>query len=551
MAGAPRREPEPPHGSSPLVNLKPRLSVEQSSESLLRRVVRDSPCGIAAVGLDRRFLTVNPVFCAQAGGDPATLAGTDGVDLLAPELVAALHHAFEVLQDDDRENAGFEWLHPGDDGLCSVQYTVSLVRDRAGAPLFYVVIGNDMTEARHREDEQRRQTDELHNAEKLESLERLASGTAHDFNNLLLGMIGQAELALLDLPPDHSARDALVEIVKIGFRAADHCRQLLAYCGKGDLKLAPLNLSDLVRDLAPLLEASLGGLRPVLRLAEDLPAVAGDATQLRQAVLDLVNYAAEAMRGRSGSIELSTGLYERGPGELKDVATGRDLPAGLYVRFEVRDSGCGVPDDQLAHIFDPFYTTTFAGRGLGLASVVGVVRSHLGALTATSKVGEGTTVSVDLPVAVAATTPELPPVSTPGISAEAGDRPAHVLVVDDEELVRRVSTRLLETAGYRVTSSPDGYLALELFGSEPGSFDLVLLDMTMPGISGLEALERIRQYRPSVPVLLTSGFSEREVSDVLAHDRACRFIQKPYTAAALQRQIAAMLRSRAETGAGC
>ncbi len=535
MGGAPRREPEssrPEFGHG--------ASVEEGSESFLRRVVRDSPCAIAAVGLDRTFLLANPVFCAQTGADPAALGGTCGDDLLAPDFLAALRDAFAGLQRDAREETGFEWPHPRDDGPCLVRYAVSLVRNRAGAPLFYLAIGNDVTEARRREDERRRQADEARTADKLESLERMASGTANDFNNLLLGMIGQAEIALMDLPPDHPARDALGEIVKVGFRAADLCKQLLAYCGKGDLVLAPLDLSELVRDLAPLLEARLGGLRPTLHLAADLPAVAADATQLRQLVLDLVMNAAASLQGRPGLIEVSTGLHERGPGELQDAVTGHDLPAGLYVRLEVRDGGCGVPSDQLAHIFDPFYSTKFAGSGLGLASVVGVVRSHHGALCATSEVGKGTTVSIDLPAIVPATGEAAPAMAGP--REASSERTAHILLVDDEEPVRRVSQRILETAGYRVTSSADGHLALELFGSEPASFDLVLLDMTMPGISGPEALERIRQFRPEVPVLLTSGFSEREVSEILARDRACGFIQKPHTAHALQRQVAAMLR---------
>ncbi len=541
MAGAPRREPAATRGRPSLTDPGHELSADHDRENLLRRVVRDSPCAIAAVGLDHRFLLANPVFCAQSDADAAALAGASGENQLAPGFLATLRSAFAVLRNGDRQDAGFEWPHPREDGACLVQYTVSLVRNRDGAALFFLVIGNDVTAARRREDERRRQADEIRNVEKLESLARLASGTAHDFNNLLLAVIGQAEMALMDLAPDHPSRDALGEIVKVGFRAADLCKQLLAYCGKGDIQLAPLDLSALVRDLVPLLETSLGGPKLVLKLAEDLPPAAGDATQLRQLVLDLVTNAADAMRGREGRVEVSTGVHERACGELRDVVTGGDLPAGCYVRLEVRDTGCGVPGDQVARIFDPFFTTKVPGRGLGLAAVVGVVRSHRGALSATSAVGEGTTVRVDLPVATATDSADFA-AARPDGGGEASRRTAHILVVDDEESVRRVSARMLTTAGYRVTTSADGYLALELFGSDPGSFDLVLLDMTMPGISGLEALERIRQYRPALPVLLTSGFNESEVGDVLAQDRACRFIQKPYSALALQQQVAGMLR---------
>lgn len=544
MAGAPERGPGPPHRTSLSADHDPGLSVEHGGADLLQRVVRDSPCGITAVGLDGTFLTANPAFCAQAGADPAVLPGSDGGSL-APDLVAAMRNAFASLQADDSETPGFDWVNTDDGSNRVVQYSSSLVRDRAGAPLFYVVIGNDVTEARQREDERRRLAEAQLNAEKLESLEWLAGGTANDFNNLLLAMMGQAELALMDLPPDHAAREALGDIVKVGFRAADLCKQLLAYCGKGDLRLVPLDLSELVQDLAPLLESRLGGLKLVLRLAADLPPVAGDATQLRQVVVDLAANAAMAMQDRPGIMELSTSLVELGraeqsPVEFQDVVTGGDLAPGHYVRLEVRDSGPGLPEDQRVRIFDPFYTTAPVGRGLGLASVVGVVRSHRGALAVTSEVGQGTIVSIDLPPATRAAEEFL---AANGHSHETPRlKPAHILVVDDEAPVRMVAARMLETAGHRVTTSADGYEALDLFGNDPDSFDLVLLDMTMPGISGLEALERIRQFRSALPVLLTSGFSESEVTDVLAVDRDCAFIHKPYGAVSLQRQVAAMLR---------
>lgn len=542
MAGGPGPEPVTPRHSPPAGARD--LPVEHGGADLLRRVVRDSPCGITAVGLDGTFLTANPAFCAQAGADPAVLTGSNGGSL-PPDLVAAMQTTFASLQADDRETPGFDWIYRAEESTRVVHYTSSLVRDRAGAPLFYVVIGNDVTEARQREEERRRLAEAQLSAEKLESLERLAGGTANDFNNLLLGMIGQAELAMMDLPPDHAAREALAEIVKVGFRAADLCKQLLAYCGKGELRLVPLSLAELVQDLAPLLESRLGGMKPVLDLAADLPPVAGDATQLRQVLLDLAANAAMAMQGRPGVMTLSISLVERGlgeqsPAEFQDIVAGRDLTAGTYVRLEIRDSGPGLPEDQRARIFDPFYSTAPAGRGLGLASVVGVVRSHRGALSVTSEVGRGTTVSIDLPTATTAAEELL---SANGQSRETPRlQPVHILVVDDEAPVRSVAARMLEAAGHRVTTSADGYQALDLFGNDPDSFDLVLLDMTMPGISGLEALERIRQFRPALPVLLTSGFNASEVTEVLAADRATAFIQKPYGAVTLQRQVAAMLR---------
>ena len=384
---------------------------------------------------------------------------------------------------------------------------------------------------------------QLIRAQKLESLGVLAGGIAHDFNNLLLGVVGNADLVLMELDADHPARDAVEQIAQAGLRAADLCRQLLAFSGKGKMIEEPLDLSRLVQELAPLIHMSLGGSRLQLELAADLPVVEADATQIRQIVMNLVTNAAEALLDKPGRIAIRTLRHDASNMPLTDAVTGRALPAGEYVCLAVEDDGVGMAREQRERIFEPFFTTKFMGRGLGLAAAQGIVRAHHGTITVHSEPDGGSTFAVYLPVVGlrSAHAPQ-PLADTDARSAPSADRSAkHVLVVDDEKHVREVAGHLLSAAGYEVSRAEDGMDALAILARDPTAVDLVLLDMTMPGLDGLEVLERIRRVRPDLPVLLSSGYSRDKVGDVLSTDLACGFIQKPYRRGELIGVTASML----------
>jgi len=499
----------------------------------LRALIDAVPQMISLARRDGTLVLVNGALAAALGRDPAELEGRADHEVLPDELCT-----------DAPDVPEHEFVHARH-GRRIVQ-TVRLPFHTAGhAESCVLSVSHDVTEVRRNARERRRLDEQVGHAQKLESLGLLAGGIAHEFNNLLLSIIGHADLLQLELPPEHGGREALEQITQAGFRAADLCNQLLAYSGKGQVTKDDLDIAQLVRSMEPLLRVSLGGARLLLELADGLPPVAGDAAQLRQVVMNLVTNAAEAVRGRDGTIRIRTRSCAHDETSLCDGMTGEALPAGDYVVLEVVDDGCGMEIEALGRAFDPFYTTKFTGRGLGLAAVLGIVRSHGGTIEARSEAGVGSTFTVHLPAAAsidepATTTAVAPAGARP--TAVGRDQRGRVLIVDDEPQIRAVAAQMLELAGWQVTSAEDGYEALALFGSEPDRFDVVLLDMTMPGISGAEALARIRQFRPEQPVLLTSGYNEQEVADLLVQDAACAFIQKPYTAARLREQVARLVR---------
>ncbi|HVS52265.1 MAG TPA: CHASE domain-containing protein [Opitutaceae bacterium] len=379
--------------------------------------------------------------------------------------------------------------------------------------------------------------------QKLESLGLLAGGIAHDFNNLLSSIVGNASMARLSLPAGQSAADSQLRAIEnASLRAAELCRQMLAYAGKGRFVVEPVNLTTLTEELLPLLRISLGQHAALdLRLAPDLPAAMADATQLRQIVMNLVLNAADAIAASGqphGTIALSTGTRALDAALLAGCVTGAGLPAGDYVFLEVHDTGCGMTPDVLAKIFDPFFTTKFAGRGLGLAAVLGIMRSHHGALQVTSVPGRGSTFRIFLPpVAAPTATPR------PAAPAEAG-RWTHsgcVLIVEDEEPVRHIMVEILKSFGFTVRDAANGTEGIALFRADPAAFDLVLLDLLMPGVNGEQVLAALRALRPDVRVLLMSGYTEGDVLSRIGEGGPAAFIGKPFTRDALERKLRELL----------
>lgn len=376
--------------------------------------------------------------------------------------------------------------------------------------------------------------------QKLESIGLLAGGIAHDFNNLLGSIVGNVGLARLDTPADHPAGTPLRAIESAAMRAAELCRQMLAYAGKGRFVVEPIDITALVEDLLPLLKVSVsqhGSLR--LELAGPLPAVRADATQLRQIVMNLVLNAADAISARKGEIVVTTGTMPADAALLSECAVGSELPPGTYVFLEVRDNGTGMAPDVLAKIFDPFFTTKFAGRGLGLAAVLGIVRGHKGALRVESSAGVGSAFRLLLPPDAAPAVPVRAPDASTG---KRWQRLGTVLVVEDEEPVRTVAVALLKSFGLTPLPVADGPSAIALFKHEAMRIDLVILDLLMPVMRGEEVLAELRKIRPEVRVLLMSGYSEGDVlGRIPAGTGKLDFLGKPFTAAALEEKLRELL----------
>ncbi len=373
-------------------------------------------------------------------------------------------------------------------------------------------------------------------SEKLESLALLAGGVAHDFNNLLTAILGHAELALMQLEPEAPARHQVERIAVGARRAADLASELLTYASRGQRFSQPVELSGLLREVTPLLEGVVGR-RDSLRL--DLPADAAmvrvDPVQLQRVLVGLVSNAAEALGEEGGTVRLRAGLQQLDAPALEACAFSNAAPGSLAF-VEVSDSGRGLDAENHGRIFDPFFSTKGAGRGLGLAAVLGFARNHGGALRVSSIPGRGSSFTLLLPAEGPADSSSL------SGSLETSAAPArHVLVVDDEVTVREVIAEILQSAGYRVTCAVDGRQALELYARHGRDFDLVLLDMTMPHLNGVQTLDRLRSSDPLAKVVGMSGFAEHDAVHRFGEAGLLGFLQKPFATRSLVRCVARVL----------
>ncbi len=400
----------------------------------------------------------------------------------------------------------------------------------------------DITELKTAEEERRRLNEQLLQAQKMESIGVLAGGIAHDFNNLLVGVMGNAELALLELPEDHPLRENMRGIVRAARRGSSLVKQMLAYAGKGKVGQERQNMNAIVREMSQLLESALGAhVNLVIRLADDLPDVRGDRNQLAQMIMNLITNAAQALEGKAGEVRIETGC-ERLDGPLPDAVLDEHEPGARYVRVRVSDTGCGMDDATRQRIFDPFFTTKAEGTGLGLSALLGIVRSHRGALTLETAPGEGACFTIWLPALPGES--EAVDSLTGSIRAFA---PAEglVLVVDDEDTVRHIARKMLEREGVRVIEATDGEEALRVFRQRMDDIAFVLLDLSMPKMGGDEAFLQMHKLRPDIPVVLSSGFNKPDVIARLKAQGLAGFIHKPYSRKQLLNEVLPRLGRRA------
>jgi PAS domain S-box-containing protein len=416
----------------------------------------------------------------------------------------------------------------------------------SGAFAGYIGSCVDITDIRTAHEERERLLAQHLQAQKLESLGVLAGGIAHDFNNLLTGILGNASLALMDMAHDHPAAPAARLIVEAAERAAALTNQMLAYSGKGIFEMRMIDIGDEVRRLSALLAASVPKhVRLETHVVPDLPFVHADPVQIQQLVLNLVTNAAEAHGHRSGTVDIRVRLEDLDARALAMLSVNENVSPGLHVVLEVEDQGCGMDAATLSRMFEPFFTTKFTGRGLGLAAVLGIVRGHAGAMSVKSAPGAGTIFRIYLPAStvVHPTRREerAAPAAASGSAREAPGSLGTVLVVDDEAIVRGFAKAVLERAGLRVIMAEDGREAVELFRARVEEIGVVLLDMTMPEMSGEATFRALRELRPDVRVILSSGYTEVAVARQFTATGLAGFVQKPYAAAQLIAKIRAVL----------
>lgn len=384
----------------------------------------------------------------------------------------------------------------------------------------------EVYKARIEEEQRRRELEtKIRQAQKLESLCTLAGGLAHDFNNLLQGIVGYAGLALGAITGDSPAYRSLEQIEKTALRATELTSQMLAFSGKGAFLLKPVGLSKLVREMTRIIKASISK-KAVFQvdLKSKLPRIEADDSQIRQVIMSMIINASEALEGKPGAITVTTGVMECDSRFFNDSCLPEEMPAGKYVFLEVKDTGCGMDRETAGKVFDPFFSTKFTGRGLGLAALSGIVRGHKGAVKVESSPGEGTAFRIFFPAcrSVPAEAPAARKFEEPWKGSGT------VLLVDDEEIVRDVASEMLEILGFTVLTAKDGREAVETYRARGEEIRLVMLDLKMPRMGGEEAFAEIRKLNPDAVVVLSSGYNEKEFDGNVIFKGLAGFIQKPY-----------------------
>ncbi len=468
---------------------------------------------------EHRWVLLNDRACQLVGRPRDELLGKSDAEIFAPDLAESIIASdLEVLRT-GRTLVSEEHFRMGGQSLI-FSTKKSLLEDQFTDRRFIVFSGHDITE-------RKRLDARLQQEQKLASLQSVAGGVAHDFNNILSGILGYTEIALLDMDGDSPARESVEKIIQLGNRAAKLTEHMLAYSGRRHPHLELLDLSGLAkRTVDVLAPAAADKVRVTYSLTPGLPFFMADAGQLEQVASDLVINAIEAFDEGGGEIAVSTGVMDCGQDYLASTYVDDGLPAGRYVFLEVRDTGKGIAPEDIPRIFDPFFTTKFIGRGLGLAGLLGIVRAHQGAVKVDSRPSEGTSFRVLFPVPEE--TEETVSAKVEGGSPVLGGD-GIILLVDDEVHILDMDRQILESRGYRVLTAAGGPEALEIFRQRAEDIALVLLDLTMPRMSGDEVFREMNLVRPGVPVLISSGFTEEQVMEKFTDAKLAGFLQKPYS----------------------
>ncbi len=513
-----------------------RKVIEKSER--LQAVIHHATDGIMTLDVHGNIELVNPAACRIFGYDESTMLQKRLVDLFSSEnpcrqIVDLFHYAGASM---DHTRHTFELKGKRRDGeVFAMEVSVSDLQGnetKTGSPLFLLIL-RDISEAK-------RQREKMEHSQRLESLGVLAGGIAHDFNNLLTAIMGNAALAQAQVDKQSPIGSMLSNIENASEKAAQLCRQMLAYSGKGRFVVRHVNLNEMVQDMISLLEVSIHK-STILKLElskQALPPVLADEAQLQQVVMNLVINASEAMEERSGMVRIRTGVSLLDAKALADMG-GTDCQPGHYVWLQVADNGCGMDEATQQKLFDPFFTTKFTGRGLGMSATLGIVRGHHGLIQVRSQPGKGTTFDVFFPVAESAE------VVLPAEAHEQDDEhwrgEGTILVIDDEETIRTTASMMLQRMGFSTLLASDGERGVQLFREHQQEIRAVLLDMTMPGLSGRETLSQLRTIAPDVIVILSSGYSEQEAASQFAGQGLNGFVQKPYSLQTLRQKMQSYL----------
>ena len=518
-----------------------RASAEQQlrlSEERYRIVADMSRDVIFETSEDGILRYASPTCDQVLGFAPEEIVGTSPFELVHPEDNESVRTSFARAIETNQQAAFPTCRIRHKDGSWLYMEGSGIPYQRVDGVVHLIVLARDVTQRRLRDQEHREFEAQVRQAQKLEGLGVMAGGIAHDFNNFLTPILGEAMLLLDEIADDDPARARVNKIRAASQRAALLTSQMLAYAGKSTLATSNIDLSQLVGEMAELMESATGH-SAVFKsnLKSDLPPILGDPAQITQVVMNLITNASEAAGEKRGAIRIETGLISIDSLNRGQLVLGTDLDGSQYVYVEVQDNGAGMTPAIQARIFDPFFTTKFAGRGLGLAAVLGIVRSHHGALEIDSGPQRGTRFRVLFPAAEGEVDV---PAATTGLS-EPWRGKGTVLIVDDDEGVIDLMQETLRRAGLSVLTAMDGQAGIQTFSEHSDEIDLVLLDRTMPTTSGEDACLAMREIRPDVPIVLVSGYSEERAAEHFQGPDLAGFLQKPFLPEQLVERVRSVL----------
>lgn len=449
-------------------------------------------------------------------------------DFSALEDAYSFKQAFSYLQKAKESSPlTFEWKARHKNGK-TFWVEITLRFAEIGNRKIFITIIHNINERKQNEENRLKMEQQFLHTQKLESLGVLAGGIAHDFNNILTAIMGHTELSLIKINNPEALKIHLNEIKNASKRASELSQQMLAYSGKGQFLLEPVDLNIMIKEMLELLRVSISKKISLnLNLEPNLIRFEGGVSQIRQILMNLITNASEAITDKEGVINIRTGnvfLYDI---DKNNQFPDQEMPKGQCVFFEVSDNGCGMSNETINKMFDPFFTTKFTGRGLGMSAVLGIVRGHKGIINVYSEVNKGTTFRVYFPAKN-----EL--VTSIESSNDFSDNNANifsgkVLVVDDEPEILRIASEYLTYMGLEVDTATDGLEAVTIFEKHAHLYNLLILDLTMPIISGEEAFYKIRNIDHNASIILMSGFSEYELRSRFAQKGFAGFIQKPFT----------------------
>ncbi len=507
-------------------------TVLRESEQLYRSLIETSPDSIVVADLDGCILMANQQTVSLYGFEHIRQAiGTNILDRVAPEQAEqAARDIRKILQSGGLRDRQY-LLRRQDGTMFSAEVSGSLIRDSAGAPKYILYNGRDITS-------RIRLQRELAETQKLDSIGRLAGGIAHDFNNLLAVVLGNASLQLRNRALPKKTLDCLQDIVEAAERASGLTTQLLAYARGGLRRAAPTDLNRVVANAWELVgRTTPRQIEIQMRLADDLPSIVLDQAQIQQVVMNLYLNAIQASP-TPGIIEVETADAQLDEAQAEDV----ELSPGRYLKIRVVDHGCGMDEATQEQIFEPFFTTKADGRGMGLPASQGIVQSHSGRLVVRSTPGKGTEATVWLPLDTPASREHasaVPALTNPPQGNET------ILVVDAEANVGRVAEQILSSLGYCVVARPDAEQALAFLASNSEDVDMVLLNPDTPRWTSRQMLEKVREGRTHLPVLLMSGHQHNPTAEELLSGGAAGFVSKPFSFMSLAQAVRKLLDERA------